>query len=192
MRFQGRGWEMFRKAMIVIMASAMIWSLLASMRIFDGGHLEEGSELPNLPLTLVTPLAEGAEGGPQTVTIQDFAGRGVVLNFFATWCEPCVAEMPLLERLQRDYGGEDLVVIGVSDQKASTVRAFQRQHDLGILLAVDPGGRLARKLEIRKIPHTVFVGPDGRVVDDVRGVLSESKASEMAETLKNRAKTSGD
>lgn len=185
MRFQGRKSELFRKAMIVLMGGAMIWSIVASMGIGrGGGRLEPGTEIPNAKLLLISP-----DGDADThVELSDFRGKGVLLNFWATWCRPCVSELPLLQRLSDSFGGEHFQVVAVTDEDPETVRAFMRRSGIDFTVLQDPGGKLARKLRVRSIPYTAFLGPDLKVVDDHQGVLNASDAGRMAEKVSEAAK----
>ncbi len=66
------------------------------------------------------------DGAP--ASLSEFEGRATVLNLWATWCPPCIKEMPALERLQRTYGDRGLVVVTLSDENPETLRAFARDH----------------------------------------------------------------
>jgi len=82
------------------------------------------------------------KGSP--VTLQSFRGKLVVVNFWATWCPPCVAEMPSLERLHRTLEGEGLQVLGVSiDEDEAALRKFVAARGVTFPILRDPGGRIA-------------------------------------------------
>ncbi len=97
--------------------------------------LEQGTEAPPFSLTSL-----GGDG----VDLASYRGKVVVLNFWATWCAPCVAEMPSLERLHRALGPEGLAVVTVStDEDERVVREFVADHGLTLPILLDPGGRTA-------------------------------------------------
>ena len=79
----------------------------------------------------------------RTVHLSDFAGRNVLLNFWATWCPPCKAELPDLVEVQRQYGGDDFTIIGISLDRVGPVKVqeFVRQAGLNypILMRNDVG-----------------------------------------------------
>ncbi|MGV8840765.1 MAG: TlpA family protein disulfide reductase [Bauldia sp.] len=101
------------------------------------------------------------------VSIADFAGRTILLNLWATWCVPCRAEMPALDRLQQQRGGDDFAVVAVSldNSTADLPRGFLAEIGVGLDLYVDP--RLALLDDIRRIgafgglPTTILIDPAG-------------------------------
>jgi thiol-disulfide isomerase/thioredoxin len=106
--------------------------------------------------------------------LPEFAGRGVLINLWATWCGPCIAEMPALDRLQGALGDAGLVVLPLSSDRGgrAAVEAFygaKRLARLGIWL--DPGGAAARALGAAGLPTSVIVGRDGLVRGRVEGAL---------------------
>lgn len=100
-----------------------------------GFALQKGTEAPPFSLTSL-----GGDG----VDLASYRGQVVVLNFWATWCAPCVAEMPSLERLHRALGPEGLVVVTVStDEDEDRLREFVEHHELTLPILLDPGGHTA-------------------------------------------------
>jgi len=89
-------------------------------------------------------------------------GQVVVLNFWATWCEPCRAEMPLLEARSRALGSAGLLVVGVNfDEPVDVVRAFQAELGLTFPIVLDPGGRIQAQYQVLGYPSTFFVDRSG-------------------------------
>jgi thiol-disulfide isomerase/thioredoxin len=130
------------------------------------------------------PLAlEGLHGG--TVRPEDWRGRAVVLNFWATWCGPCREEMPALERLARELDPARAVVVGVAlDEDRNLVREFALQFGISFPLAMDPGGRTVHEpLGVWALPDTLILTPAGRIADRVRGA-----ADWDAESLRQRVR----
>lgn len=104
-------------------------------------------------------------------TLGEWRGKVVLVNFWATWCPPCVEEMPSLEGLHRELGPQGLVVLGVSvDEDASALRRFVQERRISLTVLHDPGGRQAASTYgVRGFPETVIIGPDGLVVESYRG-----------------------
>lgn len=113
----------------------------------------------------------GLDGG--TVDLRDFAGRPVVVNFWASWCNPCRKEFPLLKAAIADHADDELAVIGVSyEDIASDGRAFVADQGADWAFARDPDGRLAGAYGVRAVPQTFFVDADGTLVSRIFGITS--------------------
>ena len=111
-----------------------------------------------------------AEG--RQIRLSDFAGRVALVNFWATWCGPCVREMPSLDRLQKTLGGADFVVLALSQDRGGTkpVASFYRKHGLeSLAIHIDARGKLARAFGVTGIPATFLIGRDGKVVGRLDG-----------------------
>ena len=109
------------------------------------------------------------DGDGKPVTLQDFAGQVVLLNFWATWCAPCVREMPSLDRLQAKLGGEGLAVVTVSRDRggANVVMPFYERLELTNLgVYLDPKGAFSRAFKVRGLPTTILIDREGRVVGE--------------------------
>ncbi len=105
---------------------------------------------------------ETLDGSP--LNLDDFKGRLVVLNFWATWCAPCREEMPSLERLWRRYRGRGLVVIGIALDRGNTKGVGKMARSMGLTfpIALDRRGRVRDLYEVVALPYTYIVGRDGK------------------------------
>ncbi len=98
-------------------------------------------------------------GDNQARSLADYRGKGVVLNLWATWCGPCVAEMPTLDALAEAAAPDGIVVLPVSSDAggAASVRSFYDSHDIGHLpVLLDPGGAIIQAWQVPGIPVTVI------------------------------------
>ncbi len=129
--------------------------------------------LPDLPIT----DADGAD-----VAWQRFAGRVAVVNFWATWCAPCVKEMPALLRLQRARPGVAVLALSQDRGGRAVVEPFYRTHGLtgGLDLWFDPRSRLGRAIEVRGLPTTILVDRVGREVARLEGAADWDSAAALA------------
>jgi cytochrome c biogenesis protein CcmG, thiol:disulfide interchange protein DsbE len=111
----------------------------------------------------------------RTVTLASLRGRPVVIAFFASWCQPCEKELPVLEQFQHDDAGR-LTVVGVNyqDLPSDTAAFVQRLHVTFPALLEDPTGPVAERYGVRGIPQTVFVSAHGIVLGRVYGQTSRS------------------
>ena len=105
-------------------------------------------------------------------TLADYRGSGLIVNFWATWCAPCVKEMPALDRLAREVKNDGLIVLALSADRegAPVVRKFYDKNGIEHLpVAIDRISRVARALDVGGLPTTVMFDADGREVGRVVG-----------------------
>jgi thiol-disulfide isomerase/thioredoxin len=111
-----------------------------------------------------------ADGKP--VSLADFRGKVVLLNFWATWCVPCVVEMPALDRLQARLGAAGLEVVALSQDRdgVPAVVRFYEKYDFGNLgIYIDPKGEVANALKVGVLPTSLLIDREGRVVGELVG-----------------------
>lgn len=104
--------------------------------------------------------------------LAEHAGKWVVLNFWATWCPPCRQEMPSLDRLQADLGGEDLAVVTVATGRNAPQAIDRMFAELGIATLPkwrDPDSALARGMGVAGLPVTVILNPEGQEIARMQG-----------------------
>ncbi len=118
------------------------------------------------------PATAFSDESGRPVTLADFRGRVVLLNLWATWCAPCVEEMPALDRLEAALGGPAFTVLAVSEdrQGAAVVRPFYDRERLAHLaIAVDGKGALARDLGVEGLPASFLIDREGRLIGRLAG-----------------------
>lgn len=115
----------------------------------------------------------------EPISLGDLRGRPVVVNFWASWCVPCVEEFPLLRDAAAEHAGTDLAIVGiVFEDRTQAARAFMERMDATWPAAMDPDGRVARAYGIFGPPETFFIGRDGVVVDRQIGQFSAASLEE--------------
>lgn len=183
MRAQGmkQGTIMARRLRILGFAAAAGLALFALVEWGTGeraappspsfiGHSGEFSAF-SPPRPLPAGAAAVAEADGTEVRLADFVGKVVLLNFWATWCAPCVREMPALERLAaRGHDGLAVVAVSVDMQGAEVVAPFAAKHELGhIRLLYDPMAGAMRSMGISGLPATFILDKRGRVAGRLAG-----------------------
>ena len=106
------------------------------------------------------------------MTLGDFKGRVMLVNFWATWCAPCIRELPSLDKLQLELGGEGLLVLAVSQDRGGAAIAgpFLKKLNVNRLgLFIDRKMALGRALAVRALPWTFLVDRDGNLVGQLAG-----------------------
>ncbi len=119
--------------------------------------------------------------------LSDQIGRPVVVNFWATWCLPCRAEMPAFEQVYRNHRDQGLVVVGVDVAESPDVVAkFVSEAGATFPIALDVSGEVTELYRIQGMPTTFFIGRDGKIKDTViGGPLGEAAIeAKVAELLK--------
>jgi peroxiredoxin len=107
------------------------------------------------------------------VSLADFRGRAVFLNFWATWCAPCREEFPAMVTLSRELGEQGLAVVAVNFQEdREAVRAFAREFGVPFPVLLDPSGGVAERYGVRALPTTVFGDRQGMLVGLALGYRS--------------------
>jgi cytochrome c biogenesis protein CcmG/thiol:disulfide interchange protein DsbE len=115
---------------------------------------------------------QGLDGRP--VDLAALRGRPVVVNFWATWCEPCVREFPLLRQAAAAHRADRLAVVGVlTNDRPAAARAFVRRQDATWPIALDPTATTAGRWGAVGLPHTYFVRPDGTLASHQLGELTQ-------------------
>jgi thiol-disulfide isomerase/thioredoxin len=100
----------------------------------------------------------------RTHQLADYRGKVVLVNFWATWCEPCLAEMPSIERLRKSFAGQPFEVLAVNlGEPLGRVERFLERVPLGFPILLDRASGAARAWKVRVVPASFLVGPDGRI-----------------------------
>jgi peroxiredoxin len=149
--------------------------IVAALGLLVGGKLTEAREhlLEAMGMAKVPPKAApdftllNIDG--QQVSLQQYRGKVVFLNFWATWCIPCREEMAALERLHQTYQAQDLTIISIDlKEGADQVKAFFQKHSLSFPSLLDPDGVVFRDYLVAGMPTTYLIDRDGTLL--ARGV----------------------
>jgi thiol-disulfide isomerase/thioredoxin len=129
---------------------------------------QKGSVAPDFSLK---SLPDG-----KTVTLSSLRGKAVVVNFWATWCEPCKIEMPSLVDLQKKYGPQGLQIVGVAMDDADDKEISTFAHKMGVNYMVLRGTEKVGDLYggIDRLPMTYYLDRSGKVVDETMGMAGEA------------------
>jgi thiol-disulfide isomerase/thioredoxin len=111
-----------------------------------------------------TPALELADLQGTKHTLAGYRGKVVLVNFWATWCEPCREEMPSIERLRASLQGRPFVVLAVNlAEPESRIRKFLEAVPVGFPVLLDRDTKTSRAWQAKLLPATYIVGPDGRI-----------------------------
>ena len=136
------------------------------------GSFPNGAPMPSAPATHTRELARDftlttLAGEP--VTLSDYRGKWVLLNFWATWCPPCVEEMPYLNQLAAE---RDLIVLGVNfNEDRERVAQFVAEKGIDFPILLEPDDITLLFYGVRGLPRTFLIAPDGTLARSVIGAL---------------------
>ncbi len=118
--------------------------------------------------------------------LQDHKGHAVVVNFFASWCVPCKAEAPALEKVHQDYKARDVQIVGIAIQDTeSAARAFVEEHGLTFPTGLDAAGEIKQAYRVFGVPTTYFIDREGRITYTHAGaVTTELMEDELEKNLR--------
>ncbi|MFN8058240.1 MAG: redoxin domain-containing protein [Vicinamibacterales bacterium] len=108
------------------------------------------------------------------VSLADLRGRVVILDFWASWCKPCVVEMPVLQKLWTQLESRGVVVLGINNEAVETARAFLSGHGVTFTTLSDPSSDVARRYQVKGIPVGAVVDRDGTISSFFVGLREES------------------
>lgn len=171
--------------------SGSFLTLLLFLTLFgcrSGSETAPPPELPQ-PEEIVSDLAPdftltALDGTP--FTLSDHRGEVVILNFWATWCLPCLAEMPTLEALQQELGDDGLQIVGISQDTggADEIRPFAEQLAVTYPLLPDPAFNVSTRYGgVPVLPTTIVIDREGHIVQSEYGALTRRKLLAMLDGL---------
>ena len=168
-----------------------IWSIVAlvivvAFSIFLGTRhpLTDATRAPSPLLGKVAPALKGVEIGGGTFSLHRDLGHVVVLNFWASWCEPCVEEAPNLSTFawQERNKGVDVVGVVFNDTVAAA-DAFAKHYGSLYPSIVDPGGAIANRYGVTSPPTTYIIDAKGRVEATLLGAVSVAQLNEVVKRV---------
>lgn len=167
-----------RPALLLRLASAMLlWCALSGIAGATETAAPAAGDVP--------PDIVGMTIGRDPVKLSQYAGKAVVISFWATWCPYCLKELPVLSAIQKAAKG-NIQVIAINTEDRDVFRRSSRVlRDLGIELAYDPDQTAQKAYGVSGIPHMVIIGRDGKIVNVFRG-YGESSLDGIVEAI-NRA-----
>jgi cytochrome c biogenesis protein CcmG/thiol:disulfide interchange protein DsbE len=147
---------------VVLLVALLGWKVAQQQEGRGLSDALERGERPYPPAFVLDSL-----DGEGEIRLADYRGQAVVLNFWASWCEPCKDEAPLLEETWQRYRDEGLVVIGIDAQDFRTdAQRFVERYGLTYPIAFDGHGSSLGRFGNTGFPETWFVGRDGRLVGE--------------------------
>jgi peroxiredoxin len=162
---------------LVPIGALLVLGTLFLVQLHHGGPLKIGESAPNFNLPLFHPTAGSGAVKPANdnplssrIRLSDYHDRVVLVNFWATWCPPCVEETPSLQRFAEQMRNDGTVVIGVSvDEDADALAKFVARFHMSYPVARDPDKTLASRYGTFQFPETYILDREGRLAEKIIG-----------------------
>jgi thiol-disulfide isomerase/thioredoxin len=163
-------------AVVVVLVGAVVAAVLLTSGGKSAGRAASGEAAPAFTLA-------NLQDGKELVSLSKYKGTPVLVNFWATWCTPCVQEMPMLEAAHNRWGSKvQFVGIDRQDYKPDALAFAQRTH-VSYPLAADPDATLDGAYRLRGMPTSVFIDRNGRIVQRVTGPLTRTQLDDGLKAL---------
>jgi alkyl hydroperoxide reductase subunit AhpC len=172
-----------------IAIAAVVLALLVGFawlpRVLGSGSGASGQAAPNFTVELVhnaSALATPPAASPTTVSLADLKGKAVILDFWATWCPPCRAELPIVDKVYARYRDKGLVVVGIDTSEDDGLAApFVARHGYAYPIAFDRTGAAARAYGANALPTLVVISRTGAIVAVRQGITDGAELERLVE-----------
>jgi peroxiredoxin len=175
----------------------VVVAMLVSLMLVFGFNMarrrgDEAREASSPPMGLMAPDFAMKSLDGKVVHLSDFRGKAVVLNFWATWCDPCREEMPWFVDLQKEYGPQGLQIVGVAMDDADPADIAKFAKELNIDYPILVGAASARDSVadayggIDVLPETFYIGRDGKVLQKVFGLKERDEIESYMKQILNQ------
>jgi peroxiredoxin len=166
-----------RNAVVFVMLVVVVMGMLAAGRYLDRnrkhGPIRLAGDVHNMPAPdFELPTLDG-----RRVKLSDFRGQAVLLNFWATWCPPCKIEMPWFVDIQKEYGKDGLVVLGVAmdDTESAKIAAFASEMGVNYQVLLGTDQVSDDYGDVRSLPTTFYIDRNGNIVSKAVGLLGRQE-----------------
>jgi peroxiredoxin len=166
-----------RNAVVFVMLVVVVMGMLAAGKYLDRnrkhGPIRLAGDVHNMPAPdFELPTLDG-----RRVKLSDFRGQAVLLNFWATWCPPCKIEMPWFVDIQKEYGKDGLVVLGVAmdDTESAKIAAFASEMGVNYQVLLGTDQVSDDYGDVRSLPTTFYIDRNGNIVSKAVGLLGRQE-----------------
>lgn len=122
------------------------------------------------------------------VKLSELKGKKVLINFWATWCPPCRAEMPQMQKFYEDYKSESVAIVGVNltptEENTESIQSFVGEHKLTFPIVLDPEGDVMQKYQIAAYPTTYLLDSTGVIRGKFQGAINYELMKESVSNIK--------
>lgn len=165
-----------RTGILVILVVAIVYTIYTNATKERTAVLGIGDQAPDFTLVDM----EGKEH-----QLSDYKGQGVFLNFWGTWCKPCVKEMPAMDRQYEEYQHQGVQILAVNIAQSNLeVQNFADQYNLNFPIVIDKTKSVMHAYNIGPLPTTLLINPDGEIERIITGEMTEQDIASFMEQIK--------
>jgi len=157
-----------RSLYAVILLAGLVWVFVSA----DKTNSATAGRIPAPQKGFLAPEFKLETSDGHLVALTDYRGKAVLVNLWATWCPPCRAEMPTIEKEYQAYQNQGLIVLGVNstiEDDPTAIAPFVKQNNITFPILLDINGEASNLYELRSLPTSFFIGRDGVIKDVVVG-----------------------
>jgi thiol-disulfide isomerase/thioredoxin len=160
---------------VALLVLSLLFGFAILPRLFSAPeHALVDKAAPDFSLKVV------ANSDKATLSVHELAGRAVVLDFWATWCGPCQAEAPVVNKVAQRFADRGLVVVGVNtSDRSGTARQWSLQHGISYPIVSDEDDEAAARYGVENLPTLVVINRTGKVVAVRQGMTDGSELEDL-------------
>nr|WP_280170609.1 thiol-disulfide oxidoreductase ResA [Priestia megaterium]MDH3188975.1 thiol-disulfide oxidoreductase ResA [Priestia megaterium]MDH3188986.1 thiol-disulfide oxidoreductase ResA [Priestia megaterium] len=168
--------QVFRITILSILLLATTYTVYTStIKKEDAPSFSSNSEAPDFALKTLDN---------KEVQLSNLRGKGVIINFWGSWCKPCEKEMPALESTYKEYKNKNVEIIGVNLEESNiVVKTYVDRKDLSFPILLDKDGQVRDIYNVSTIPSSFFINEEGKIVKEYVGQMSEETLNKWATEL---------
>lgn len=168
--------QVFRITVLSILLLATTYTVYTStIKKEDTPSFSSNSEAPDFALKTLDN---------KEVQLSNLRGKGVIINFWGTWCKPCEKEMPALESTYKEYKNKNVEIIGVNLEESNiAVKTYVDRKDLSFPILLDKDGQVRDIYNVSTIPSSFFINEEGKIVKEYVGQMNEETLNKWATEL---------
>ncbi|WP_026694778.1 thiol-disulfide oxidoreductase ResA [Peribacillus kribbensis] len=165
-----------RTIILLLLAAALVYALYANLTKDKTKQVKMNAAAPDFVLTDMKGTKH---------QLSDYKGKGVVLNFWGTWCKPCEKEMPYMDSQYKDFKAKGVEILAVNVGESNySVQNFIDQYHLSFPVMIDKKSEVQNAYKVDPLPVTFIIDKTGKVIDQFTGSLSESQINSFMNRIK--------
>lgn len=165
-----------RFSILLVLFAAIVFTVYSNSTKENVEVLQVGDKAPNFELV---------DLNGEKHRLSEYAGQGLFLNFWGTWCEPCKREFPIIDRKYHEYRSQGVQVLAVNIAESDfAVRNYIESKGLTFPVVIDKEKSVMNAYNINPLPTTFLINPDGEIIKIITGEMNETMVQQYMELIK--------